>query len=353
MKKKARTLIILGAVLVLCIGAYIGVSVYTASQTQKTAAEAKASEIYAAGRGSPVNISYMSAQTGKTVSLTFEKDKWYVADNKDFPLNQSSVTGIASAIDSLSAVRTFDITNALSVYGLDDPAYTLKASDTAGNTMSLLIGTQNGDDYYAMTDGGNKIYTIPSALVSDLNTDITSMMTLDSIPVMSEKTINTIKLTNGTSSLTLDKHENKDSTYTWFIVNGTKYTAADEFVIPADTDTSAEKSAAKYISDAVTGLSTAAFSTGAAFRPTADELKADGLDVPQLTVTVDYSSAAGTDTLGQATTTKETVVLEIGGALTDSSGYYARIQSSQEIEVLPNETVGPLYEALQALGTVG
>lgn len=346
MKKNTRTLIILGVVLVICIGAYIGVSLYTKQQASISSGEIESTVLYAVGRSAPVSISYENE--GKTLAFELENDKWVVADNVDFPLKQSSLTQIASALTGLSAIRSLDMTMPLSTYGLDNPAMTLTAADSAGNAFKLLIGSQNSDYYYAMTEGGNQIYTIASTLVGYLNTDIMSMIILDTLPSLSETTMDTIRLGDGAASLTLDKHKNKDGSYTWFVIEGTTYTSADEVVLPPG----AERSPEKYISNAVTGLGSARFTSCAAFRPTADDLKAYGLDVPQITVTVDYTTTTGAGTLDQKTT-KGTASLEIGGALDDGSGFYARVPGSQEVNVLPNDAVAPLLDALTAMGFSG
>lgn len=347
MKKKTRTLIILGAVLVVCIGAYIGVSIYSNNQAQKTAAESQATQIYPNSMSAPVSISYETS--GKKLSFVLENEMWYVADNKDFPLTQTALTSLVTSLNGLTAVRTLDmpVSASLSAYGLDQPSYTVTASDSTGNMLKLLIGIQNGDNYYAMTEGGNKIYTIASTLVGYLKPDIMSMIVLDKIPALSESSIDTMGLLSGTSALTLDKHQNKDSTYSWFIVNGTSFTAADELVLPEGSERSAEK----YVSNAVAALSGAKFTLCAAFRPADDALKAYGLDVPKLTVTVDYTTTTGTGM--DQTSTPGSVVIEIGAPLSDGTGYYARVQGSQEINVLSNDNVAPLFEALTAMGTAG
>jgi hypothetical protein len=344
MKKRTRTLVILGVVLVLCIGAYIGVSVYTKAQAQKTADAAKAVQIYSEGRSAPVSISYESG--GTALSFILENEKWCVADSKDFPLNQSALTSLSSAINGLSAVRTIDVPASLAIYGLDKPSYTVDASDNGGNALKLLIGAQNGDHYYAMTEGGSKVYTISSELVSDLKLNLLNMIILDTLPVLSEASIDVIYLDSGTSSLTLDKHQNADDTYTWFILNGTADTAAEEYVLPEGTDKLPEK----YVNNAVKALASARFSSCTVYKPTSEDLTACGFDTPQATVTVDYTTTAGTDTPDQEST-PGTVVFEIGGALDDGTGYYARISGSQQINVLSNTAAEPLIEALSVLGT--
>lgn len=344
MKKRARTLIILSAVLVVIVGAYIGVSIYTNAQTQKKAEEAKPVRIYADGRAAPVNISYESG--GNSLSFVLEEGKWLVAGDKDFPLNQTALSSLSSALNGLTAVRTIDTPLSLPTYGLDKPAYIVTASDSAGNALRLLIGAPYEDYYYALTEGENKIYVISSTLVSYLKPELMNMISLDTLPVLSESTIDVIKLESGISSLTLDKHQNKDNTITWFIVNGTTYTAAEEYVLPEGT----EKLPEKYVGNVVKALASAKFASCAVFNPTSEELTACGFDSPLVTVTVDYTTTTGAGTLDQKSTSG-TVIFEIGGALSDGTGYYARLPGSPQLNVLPNEAVEPLNEAFAVLGT--
>jgi hypothetical protein len=343
--KKKSTLILLGAVLVVCIGAYIGVAVYNNAQAQKTADKEKASQIWQSGWGAPVSISYTTGDT--TLSFVLESDTWKVAGDKAFPLAQTSLTGIASALRSLAAVRTIDAPQALPVYGLDKPAFTLTAADAKGSGMTLLIGAQNGGNYYAMAQGGGKVWTIGSTLPDGLKPDYLSMITLETLPSFTTKDITQVTLFDGSSTLTLDQHLNKDGSYTWFVVRGDKVTAADEITLNAASD----KSPQKFIDDAVNGLGSLQFSSCAAYKPGPDALKTYGLDFPKLTIIVDYAVTTGQGTLDQKTT-KSTMSLEIGTLLPDSSGYCARIPGSDQVGLLAAASVTPLLDAVSAMGSV-
>ena len=343
MKKKNRTLVILGAVLVVIIGAYIGVSVYKNVQAKKEADDAKAAQIWS-DRGAPVSITYTAGD--KALSFKLEGGAWTVADDKDFPLKQTSLTSLASSLGSLTAVRTIDISAPLSTYGLDNPAYTVTASDEGGNTLTLLIGAANGGNYYAMEKDGGSIYTIASTLVGYLKTDLLSMITLESIHSVSATNTDTLTVASGANALTLDKHQNKDGTTTWFVVEGNTFTAADEFVLKTPSDTTA----AKLADGATAALGSFRFSSCAAFRPTDEELKAFGLNTPQLTVKVSYTDVTGQGTLDQKST-KGAIILDIGAALPDGGGYYARLHNSEQVGVLPDTAVTPLLDALAAMGS--
>lgn len=346
MKKNARTLIFLGVVLVLFIGAYVGVSLYNKGEDQKKTAETQAAQLWSGGKGEPVTFSYTTGSA--TLSFVKNSGSWTVSDNKDFPLNQSTVSGLVSSLTGLSAVRTLDLPKELSLYGLDKPTYTLWAADDKGNGLTLLIGAATGDNFYAMAKDGAKVYTIPGTLVSSLKPSYLSMVTIDSIPNTTSTSIEAITATGGNKTLKLDRHQNKDNSYTWFVITGDTYTSADEVTLAAPS----EKSATKLISDAVAGLSYMTFSSCAAYKPTGEELKKFGLDTPAIKVAVAYEDTTGAGTTDQKTT-KGTVNLEIGAALQDGSGYYARLAGSNEVCVLPSTAVTPLNDALNAIGTAG
>lgn len=342
MRKKARTLVILAVVLVLCIGAYIAVTVYNNAQARKAADEAKAKVLWPDGRGAPVAISYTTED--KTLSFVREDGTWKVADNKDFPLTQASLTGLASALEHLTAVRTFDAASDLSAYGLDKPKYTVTADDSEGRVLTLRIGSETNGDYYAMTQDGGKIHTISSSVVDNLKPDYLGMITLDTLPSFSSTSIETLTVTDGTASLTLSQHKNKDDTYTWFVVRGDAVTAADEITV----DASVGKTPEKLIDAAAKAVSYIRFTSCAAYKPDDAELKTFGLDTPRLTVRADYTVTTGTGL--EKKTTKETMRLEIGAPLPDGGGYYARLPGSSQINVLATEKVEPLADALAALG---
>ncbi len=333
MKKKAKTLIVLSAVLIVCIGAYVGVTVHNANVAKKESAETDTVRIYPSSWEAPLTIAYETA--GSTLSFTREETTWYYDGDRDFPLKQTSVSSLSSALYTLSAIRAFDAPDDLSVYGLVAPAYKIMVSDNNGNPLTLLIGSMSGDNYYAMENGGGEIYTIDASLVGYLEPDILNMITLDTIPTLSESTIDRITLASGERSLILDKYNERDGSITWFIVEGAAYTSADDYLLSDGTE-----SAAIYVANVLSALGGASFTSCAAFNPADDA--SFGLSAPELTVTVDYTA---TDS-----ETSETAVLEIGQPLPDESGNYARLADSSQVNILSSDKTALLYEALEIMG---
>ncbi|UOO37740.1 DUF4340 domain-containing protein [Oscillospiraceae bacterium CM] len=166
MKKSVKQLLILSAALVICVGAYIGVSVYNANTAKKQAEAESKTALYSAVMGSPIQISCQSA--GQTRSYSFENGIWYDNGNRSVSVDQTALDAIASALDSLKAVDTLSAPLSLEVYGLEQPLYTVQAADKDNKEFSLRIGTQTGENYYVQVAGANAVYTIPSALANAL-----------------------------------------------------------------------------------------------------------------------------------------------------------------------------------------
>ena len=339
MKKNAKTLIILLAVLVVVIGAYVTVSLVNANKASDDAAGTEATQIYPADWDKPTQISYVADNAA--MSFTLADSTWIYDGDPSFPLKQSILTGLVSKLSGLTAVREFEAPDALSDYGLDAPAYTVTTDDGGNHTLTLLIGNTTGDNYYAMKSDGSTIYTIDSSLVGALQTDILKMITLDTIPSLTETTIDKLTLTADGQTLTLDKYKARDESITWFIVEGETYTVADEYVLSDGTN-----GAPVYISDVLSALKALSFSSCAAFNPDSSALTDQGLTPPVLTLTADY-----TTTDSNQKETSGSVTLEIGRSLDDGSGYYARLAGSDQVNVLPGDNITPLLDALAAIGT--
>ena len=338
MKKNTRILIILSIVLVFCIGAYIGVSVYNADIAKKETAETDESLLYPPDWDAPSHILYETG--GSTLSFTREDTLWYYDGDRNFPLKQSSLTSLSSTLSSLATIRTFDAPADLSDYGLVAPSYSVTSADSGGNRLTLLIGVMSGENYYVMKSGGDKVYTIDPSIVESLQPDILKMIALDTIPTLNETTIDTITLTDDTQSVMLDKYQARDGTYTWFVVDGTTYTSADDYVL-----SNGSNSAAANVTNVLSALGGLSFSSCAAFNPADDTLVSYGLAVPGVTVTVDY-----TTTDSNKKETSGTVVIEIGQMLADESGCYARLAGSDQINVLASDKTSSIVDALDAMG---
>ena len=91
----------------------------------------------------------------------------------EIALGSDSVETIANTLSQVAAVRVLEGADALSSYGLEEPAYTITMESEIGVAMTLYIGEAAGDNYYATTNDKVVVYTIGSSAVSAMEFDVT------------------------------------------------------------------------------------------------------------------------------------------------------------------------------------
>ena len=144
MKNKTVKMILAVAVLVVCCGAYAGVKNYVSHQEQKESEEEEESSttVFSASADDIESLDFMVDDT----ETTFEKndDTWVKKDEKDFPVNQTTLDSAASSVASIVSDRVLEDVDDLAEYGLDSPSNTIKivskVSDSEEDTDRLLDG---------------------------------------------------------------------------------------------------------------------------------------------------------------------------------------------------------------------
>ncbi len=208
-KKKKQMLLLIGVLLVLVI-AYFGIQVMTKHQEKKAKEEKEASTIYVTDMDDVSVINYDVGDGTKT----FEKQdgNWVYVKDPDFPLDETYPEQIADTFGKLKAERKLDDGDALSDYGLDNPTYRIQLTDTDGNKTSVYFGNDTGDDsYYVTVDDTEKVYTVNSEVLQDLQYSLDEMAKLDDYPSIGSGNLKKEVITQNGQTTTYDS-ENDDDT---------------------------------------------------------------------------------------------------------------------------------------------
>lgn len=279
MKKGKRLLILLAAVAVFGVGAYL----LNLSAKQKEAAEDTASTVE-----QPTLIS-TSADTAsglefshgdETVAFSKKDSGWVYAPRESFELDTSKVDTMISSLVDVQAVRTVSDTNdSAADYGLEKPAVIITVTDPEGNAQTLSIGDKNSTtgDYYASVDGKDGIYTISSDVYNAFDVSLMSLLTDESFPSLSADQVTSVEWNDGQDPKTLVYEANGDasaysSDFTWFQqqADGTKAPISDDQMTT--------------FLEAVTGITYQSTVADAK-----DDLAEYGLEQPLLSVTLHYT----------------------------------------------------------------
>lgn len=115
------------------------------------------------------------------LSFAVSGSSWIYVPDEHFPLDNTTVASMASAIAQIAVECTVDEGEA-SDYGLDDPAYIINVKYSDGDSHEYKIGNYNSFNsaYYFMADG--EMYMVASGLLSYFNYTLDDLMALDTVP---------------------------------------------------------------------------------------------------------------------------------------------------------------------------
>lgn len=160
---KGKNLIVLAAVFVLLLGAFIYVK-NKPSAGSNTESEAKKIKLEVYDQNKIKKM--MIASEKNTLELEKDGDTWKLKPDTSIKLDQTSVGSIATSFANLYADRIVDDNPGdIEQYGLGSGKYTATATLDDGTQKTIYIGNAvpGGSGYYMMVKGDAKLYLIASS----------------------------------------------------------------------------------------------------------------------------------------------------------------------------------------------
>ena len=277
MNRKKR-LIALCCVLVVAVGAAVGVSLYT-ERAEQIAESGEVVFELPVGEVTGLAWEYTNDED-ETVSLAFTNDGgWTYDGDAAFPVDGEAITALLERFEALQAAVVIDGVTDYGQYGLDEPLCTISVA--AGDTeYEIALGNYSELDYQRyLSLGDGKVYLVNDDPMEYYSLTLDDLMLDDTIPVFTDVT--RVEFA-GAENYTIERNE-----------NGGSYRGDDVYYTDGDVlDTTSVDS---YVS-LISALELADYYT---YDATDDDIAAAGLDEPELTVTIDYpeSSEEGAETL--------------------------------------------------------
>lgn len=286
-RKKQRRLLLILLLLLLAAGiGYFLLLRYNAGKEEEETEEADSSiSIYPEDFDSSAISSISYHYDGSPLSFSLQEDgeTWQYDDNTGFPLNQSSLTGMSSQLQSLTASRKVkDTLDHLADYGLDKPENQVTATDGDGTEFTIYFGNTNesADVTYIYTSADTNIYTIDSGVEDYFSHPLLDMIVADELPLPDSTAVfQDITIQRGQNRLYFlyDKDGDLSLDYlnrcSWFAdIDGERFAMDDTAV-----------------SDLTSALSNLDTSGCAAYGISQEEMSVYGLDQPTAVITVNYT----------------------------------------------------------------
>lgn len=233
MKNKTVKMILAVAVLLVCCGGYAGIKYYVDRQEEAQEAEEE---------DETTSVVSLSADNVKSVEFLIDKKEvifekndntWVKQDEKEFPVNQTTLDDAVSGVASLDSERVLENVEDLSEYGLSEPSNTIKVTtenaDGEEEATVLRVGDENESEskyYVSKDDDRNTVYLVDSIAIEAFSNDLYDYAQEEDFPVISSTdTISKISVFgNDISSYELDKD---GDTNFWYIGSGKEKEKAD------------------------------------------------------------------------------------------------------------------------------
>lgn len=319
-KKKKMNVIIMAAVLAVLAAVLIVLKLTGPEEEVKAESYTYPLTNLQASQISKVTYDY---KDGSHASYQYIDNKWYNADDKQFPLSSDAFSKqFAEKFATLTSARKItEYEGGLAALGLDKPELVLSVTGTDNVTTTYKTGKYNPtlDEYYLMiNDDADNIYTIEDDLIYICRSDIYDYATVDDFPAYSLGTLDYLQFVSKNDVIKLMYREDgvdEDITgYKW------KWLFAEPFTRPMPCESSKiDSTTATDRTSLENELAKIQYMKTVNYKATEAELAGYGLDKPQGSYTICYNE---TDDAGAVTV--HSVTVYIGKFDENAGGYYTR-----------------------------
>lgn len=209
-------------------------------------------------------------------TLAFHKDEtWLYDEDENFPVSEEKINELLEQFQAFSAAFIIEDVEDFGQYGLDSPVCTISLS-TAEQTYEIRLGDYSKMDsqrYVSIGDGN--VYLVKHDPLDEYDAVLSDMIDHDEIPSFDHVTQIQFE---GTEAYSITYQEDSADSYN---ADDVYFTQRSGKTLPLDT------SRVDSYLRSITNLNPVDYVT---YNATDEELQTYGLDAPELTVTVEYTT---------------------------------------------------------------
>lgn len=227
--KRSRKMLILTLVLVLMVGATLGVK--TLTQTESVTETEETIPLTTLTADDVTGLAWTC--DGVSYHFTKKDGAWHNADDAAFPASTDALNDMAEDLAALTATRTISGVTSIADYGLGEPAFTLTAEWSDGTTVTYSMGDALpfGDGYYlGLSTKTDVVYAVEDALddlFAKAGTELASLEDMPTAENVTRLTVgDTLDAALAETSTTLDPDQ------LWYAADGTalQYSSVEELI---------------------------------------------------------------------------------------------------------------------------
>lgn len=315
--RRQKRLAVLLAILILCIAAAVLISRIDFEE-KMTGIETTIIDVESS------DITRLAWNYEEEVAFVYEDEEWKYEGDDQMAVDQELLAEIAENLSGITSDKMVEEPQALSVYGLDDPAYTLTV-ETGDTVYEISIGDESfSDDEVYISTGDDYVYLTNSELIDQISYSLLDCVQKEEIPEM--ETVN---------SVSVDKEEAVEIVYQ----EDAGYCYSDAYLYYLKDGEDYRNLDNDSTEEAVSTMTGFSWTECVDYHAEESELKDYGLDEPDASVTVSYTDEDGES--GE-------FAYELGKS---GEEYYAKLKDSSIIYTVEQEVydaaVNASYEELK------
>lgn len=164
MERQKKQFVLLVVLLIIGLGLFAFIKLYTQKQEEKEAEEEAAATVYITRADSEDVTAFSYQLEGETLSFRYDGSNWTYDGDETVDIDEDALNTMVEAVSCLVAEEVIKEQGEPADYGLEEPA----------NVITLTVGTENisinvGDEneilslYYVNTSASNEIYLVDNA----------------------------------------------------------------------------------------------------------------------------------------------------------------------------------------------
>ena len=208
-------------------------------------------------------------------TLSFHKDGgWLYDEDEHFPVSEEAMSEMLEQFEAFGAAFIIEDVEDFGQYGLDDPICAIDLT-ADGQTRRILLGDYSKMDsqrYVSIGDGN--VYLVKHDPLDEFSAKLSAVIDHDEIPVFGQVTRLQF---SGSENYTVTCQEDSPDTY---CSDDVYFASKNGKPLPLDT---------QLVETYLRSIANLGLTDYASYNVTDEELRAYGLDQPDLTVTVDYT----------------------------------------------------------------
>lgn len=165
MQKQKKQFIALVVLLVVCIGAWLGIRVYNDKAEEKEKNETEAKKITVAEISADDITAFSYENDGAELAFSKTDGTWIYDGDPSIPLDQDAVVSLLSNVTKVTAEDEVKDYDDISDYGFDAPTQTVHVK-TADQEYVFTFGMNNSllNQDYLMSEGNDTVYLVSTTI---------------------------------------------------------------------------------------------------------------------------------------------------------------------------------------------